>query len=206
MTTGEIVELILLRVNGGQLSPDSAVQREEIRVYLPAAVSAIIESKMDAKRLAAKRMGTPFSPPDDLYSAITVKGRMDETIKQVVLDLPKLIELNGNIQMVKQVGGAVFIKTTAVNMCEIRTGAFFYIQKASDGSNLIVLNTKLNYKCDFTVMAAFMPDFQNENSAFPYSTIERDLIEISVAHFKDQRATPGDQQIDTKDLNEPNNA
>lgn len=44
MKLGKFVELVLLNVNGGVLSPDHSVQRVDIKAFLPVAINAALDS------------------------------------------------------------------------------------------------------------------------------------------------------------------
>jgi hypothetical protein len=50
MTVGELIELVYLKVNGDNPSPDSTIMRADIRTYLPAAINYAMDKAYNLNR------------------------------------------------------------------------------------------------------------------------------------------------------------
>lgn len=98
MTKGELVELVLLGFTGGKLSADSNIKRDEIRVYLPAALSAalrdaIFEQRGQARADLAAGLLFDLDLDPNYYTPFTATPTYDTVRKVYYIDLPKLADL-----------------------------------------------------------------------------------------------------------------
>lgn len=85
MKKGEIVELVILKENGGVLTQDSKIKREDVTAILPAAINWAITGQFWANKQAT---GDSEYPSDFIatYPNVEVKTDTDRDLKYI--DLP----------------------------------------------------------------------------------------------------------------------
>lgn len=208
MTKGEVIDLILLSVNGGKLSDDANVQRGEIAAYMNIAFATAAKAMVVGDRALAMRQqpylaGAGFSALYKPYIATPVK---DESRGLHVVDLPDTAsssDMDGvgviypiknpsapYIRMLTAIGHAGMPALAAFPSFHVEDGKVFFHNLALPVGQLVINH---------------MPGVVGlgDDDAIPYSDEVIGLaIQAAESWFRRQRETRADDVSDDKDLNE----
>lgn len=199
---GRLIDLVLLRITGGQLSDDGAVQRSDIRAYLPIALNfATTKFYYSNKK---EELNRDF--PSYFYSYLPNLS-IARTGSVANVALPKLIlQFAGNqgVRNVTDDFGNTFtpLMDGELSMVNYYTEAFpntrFFQQQ---GQSLQLWNVT-EFATHVNVVAMADPSTLTDDDEMPIAAgIEADVIDLCVAHFQAQRQQPADDIVDTQDLN-----
>lgn len=216
MTIGEAIDLILLRANGGRLTQESAVQRADIRAYLPTALSYFLVAEMRQRRREAHEeagFGGSESWFDGTFPGVyTLTPAQDADSKIWYIDLAGAavsLPSGRGVQLVypsehpekpfvrlanpSQIAGAEYILGDQV---------FFWAQNTSNRVSRIRLFNYIGPACPVEVWAILNTDCLADTAQMPAPTnITMLVIDKCVDHFTGTRQTPSDNAMDGKDVN-----
>lgn len=206
ITKGEAIELVLLRVTGGELNDESSVQRNDIRVYLPAAINfAMTESyrvniQVEGNRDISSVFWAYFN---DL--TITVDATRHNwkyvTLPKGVMPLPR----NQGIRNVEDGEGGNFkplsdngLKTIKHTL-KIFTGAKYF---RLDGKKLYLFGMNPNMNNLPGVSMIVDVDDLADTDILPLPAgVEGKALDICFQWVSGQREVPEDIKTDKRDIN-----
>lgn len=214
MTKGEIIDLVLLNVSGGNFSPDINVTRQDIATRLSAQVaSSIPASKMNKELMAYRKSRNAYPDFDFRISPEFLKTYNADPIYDEVRCIyyiipPKKIAMYGDsIDSVFPVGSNVeFIKIRdafEVQGMPLLNTTFWYFEHNA-GDKVYLLNLPLPVGTLSIRMLVDIDDLDDdEDIPIPADQIAK-VIDDMVLYFKDQVQTfPEDEIADNiEDSNE----
>lgn len=205
----ELVDLVMLAVNGGEFSSEAAVQRPEVESYLPSACHALIRESV--YRVRAHSRETAESPVLDpfYYTTLHLDVQEDTTRAAKYVELPGVIQslpakhaleavfntqkpnssycINYNPSMVSEALKDIMVQCWYETVGEA-SRIYFY----GEPSDL----------CKVTVRAAMEISPLLGEARIPLPTdLEDPVIERCIAHFRGQRGMPADVTLNQKDVN-----
>lgn len=198
---GVAIDLILLRLNGGQLTDDEAVQRDDIRAYLPVAYNYVTSKAYYTN----KREEGDRDFPSSFYGTFTCpitqsNGVATITFPQTVVPLPSnqgiryVIDNCGNTYTPLNDGEVPMINYYKTQFPLVRfyrrTGLvaqLWNISPVASSVNIVVMVAPENFvdTDDLPIQAG----------------MEQDFLDLVIQHFTGQRQTPADKTVDDKDIN-----
>lgn len=206
MTKGELIEVVLLAVAGGKLSSESDVWREDIRVYLPAAVrQAVKEYIYETKAQDRAERMVNHGIDEGLLSTVIRTPEKDTSRGLWYIQLPKVMPLphgwflaSASPQKSGAVQYALFPSQAAtVAVEEFMTGIYGWPE--ADSSRVYFSDMALPV-CPMMVRAAVdVEGLEDSDESNVYSMVEARVIELCKAHFREQRGTPKDALLDNQD-------
>lgn len=204
MKKGILVELVLLRLNGGVLNDESAVLRSDISAYLPSAVNyALTKSynigiQVDSTRdISGLFWGTFY----DLPVIRSVGRRPRIALPKGTIALPR----NQGIRIINDGCGGVYTPLMDADLQTIN-----YYKDFFPGSKFFRLYA------DFIDFYGISPvvetiselgmivrteDLEDDDELPIPAGMEEDVINLCDRHFGGQRETPADKIENTVDLN-----
>jgi hypothetical protein len=215
MTRGELTELILLAMVGGKLTNDSNVKREEINVFLPAALAtasrdAIFEQRAQARADLAAGVLSSFDNDPAFYKPFTATPVKDDTNGFYYIVLPQLMALPHNWETrtayIQKNPAAPFVKMMGATAF---AGAERYLNGISGywveyGIAPKMYFTSMPYPiCPVIAEIVQSPEGLGQDDTLPYpdAVIEKS-IRYAERHFGIQVSRPADNRSDNKDVNE----
>jgi len=214
MTKGKFIELVLLRVNGGNLPSDSDVWRVDIEAYLPAVTNYVTKQKyFDDKNQA--RLDRVMNMNDEFLEAQTkvyreVPVSTDQTNGQNYIELPSKLSSVGGISSLKNIRpqcGCQFSQI-GISDCSIAeslasdlgTERLYYV----DGDRVYFM-PRLPIQTKYLVVSMVpSADDLSEDDELPLPVgYELEAIALAAEHFTAQRFGPADNkpdEIDNKNL------
>lgn len=203
MLQGVFIDLCLLRVNGGILTDDGAVQRADIRAYLPIALNFATTKFYYSNKTQELSRDFPswfYTEYDGLI--IDRTGSVPKiTLPKIALQMPsnqgirRIMDDCGNTFTPIQDGEASMINYYASSMPNLR----MYLPI---GLQTIFLYNVTKLAQHVNALIIIDPTQFDDATNLPISAgLEQDVLDLMVAHFTAQRQQPGDVIADTKDLN-----
>ena len=216
----EIVDLVLLQVNGGDFTTESAVMRADVEAYVPAAAQAairesIFQSSADgrAERNSLGMSGATIGPAYYRTYDITLQDDTDRDMKYA--DLPGLIQDWPGDRGISAVLGK---KAPNVNFTKLSgPGQWSYVSDLADAVDMywhetspdatatrLYFPTVTDLPCSLLAIAAIQitSDMGDAEVAIPSGVLEI-TIQKCVTHFRGQREMPEDVIVDNHDVNAP---
>lgn len=202
MTRGVLIDLVLLRVGGGNLTEDGAVQRDDIRSYLPIALNfATTKFYFSNKREEYNR-----DFPSSFYAYFTALPIVKTTTTATVA-LPQLaLQFAGNqgIRLVQDDAGNTWTPAQdgEISMINYYLTTFpnlrIFVQQ---GKSLKLFNVS-KFTTYVNVTMILDPVALTDDSELPMAAgLEVDVIDMCVQHFSAQRQQPADVDVNKHDLN-----
>lgn len=204
MTRGEIIEICLLRINGGTLNSEASVHREDIRAYLPSAVNyALTASYNIGIRAEGIRdiSGLFWGSFYDLAITRTEPRKPRITLPKGTIALPR----NQGIRRIVDDCDQVYTPLQDGDLHSIE-----YMQNVLSGSNffrlfptyieLYTLNplvTKIN---ELNMITRTEDLLDTDILPIP-AGMEDTVIDLCYDKFSPQRRNPADKLNNTVDLN-----
>jgi hypothetical protein len=202
MTVAEYIELVYLRVTGGQPSTDNSVMLTDIRAMLPAAANYAMDKAYNINLRDEGDRDVPsefYGQYDDVPIDRTGKIPFIELVKGVVP-----LKIGAGIRFVYDDCGGQYSPLSDSDMSTIN-----YYGKQMDGMkwfrrigmnlNLYGLNPLagvLNYQA-----VTRIEELEDTDEMPIQAGYEKDVLDILIQHFSGQRSMPYDNIIDTKDVN-----
>jgi len=201
MVQGVAIDLVLLRVNGGKLTDDGNVQRDDIRAYIPIACNLVTSKAYYVNRQQEGDRDFPSSFYGTYNCAISQSNGVATIVfPKTVVPLPSnqgiryLIDNCGNTYTPlndSEVPMINYYKTQFPNIRFYRrTGMVAQLWNVSPLAN--------------NVNAVIMIDPENfaDTDELPIQAgMEQEFLDIIVQHFTGQRQQPADADVDSKDVN-----
>lgn len=114
MTKGEMTSLILLAINGGQVTQDANIQRPEVEEYLSAAINYVYTKAKRIARREAMSTGEEYYPTTAFAPTVPVSVLFDTTRQLSYIDIPNNVytdtSCDGILQLSPLVGEDQFVK------------------------------------------------------------------------------------------------
>jgi len=203
MKKNVLIDLVLLDLNGGELNDESAILRQDIEAYLPAAVnyamnkSYNINIQVEGNRdMSALFYGSFFDLP-----IVRELGRVPKIfLPKGTVALPR----NQGIRYVSDGCGGTFAPLmdadlhTIVHYSKILPDNKFYRLKQGyiELWNISPIAETLNME-----MIVSVEDLDDDDELPLQAGVEEDAINLCLQHFDPQRKTPADKINNTVDLN-----
>lgn len=209
----ELADLVLLAVNGGQFTSESAVQRPEVNSFIPAAAHQALQEyvfRMQQEK-RADRSSSGFGSTildGSFYTTFILAATLDEKRKAYYIELPGAVQSIPGIHSIESIfpkglpgEGYTIVHgpSGALNLGEVMPSAWHEIHGTK---TRIYFDALPKDACD-TVVRAVMEVASclgDEPLAIPRA-YELRIIDLCVAHFRGQRQTPADGLIDNHDVN-----
>lgn len=212
----ELVDNVLLAVNGGEFTSEMAVQRPDVESYVPQAAHTVIRNAVFGLK-ADKRseigttgsIGVQIDP--GFFETYTLTVAFDETRQIHYADLPSVVASfpgDGGINAVfgKTNPGLMFVKVNGPQEYSVLGDladamSVFWHEPLSTYSRIFLPNAD-DGVCDIMVRAALEISPALGDSRIPLPVgLEAMVIAMSVEWFRGQRSMPSDVILDNKDSN-----
>ena len=214
MIFSELVDLVLLAVNGGDFVPEAAVLRPEVESFVPAAAHKVIRNEIFRLKQEARAdknaSGIAKTAVDSgFYVSYTLSTKSDLVrgikyveLPGVLLSLPVISPLE-----------SVFPPKAPQNQFTIISGPSAIMEgfegvlvqaweENVGGVSRVFLHGIQEDACDVIVRAAVEVSSMLGDLPLPVPVgLEYDIIQLCIAHFRGQRAAPADVIVDNKDVN-----
>lgn len=199
---GVLIDLVLLRVNGGVLNDSGAVQRTDIRAYLPIAINYATQKAYYINR---KEEGDRDFPAGfyGTFSGLSI----NKSGKVPYIELPKAVAQlpsNQGIRYLTDDCGNTYTPMsdadyTMINhyKCIFGEERFYH----PIGNRIELFNMSKLAETSNLIAMADPTTFDDDTDLPIQAGMESDVIDMTVAHFLGQRATVGDIVVDEKDVN-----
>lgn len=202
MIQGVIIDSVLLRVNGGVLTDDGAVQRSDIRAYLPAALNFATTKFYYSNK--TQELSRDF--PSSFYASFP-NLTIDRTNRVPQVILPKLALQMSSNQGIRRIHDDLGNTFTPVQDGEV--SMINYYAKSFPNLRLFLPMGQIIQLFNITALAQHInavimldPTEFTDDTELPIAAgLETDVIDLCVQYFTAQRQQPGDVIADTKDLN-----
>ena len=204
MSFAEVVDVILLQINGGSLSIDSAVQRPEIEEYFPTAMSNawLLLAKQTGAKRGALAMSNAFA---EIYGSFDLQTTQEGSLRYV--SLPGVVVDYSGVPLVADVivGNCRHIRVSTKSiLITAMFDAFWPLNSTNEEGDDV---TRLYLKCaqppkSVYVSAALLPSASrpDEKVMAPDGVIQVAIDEV-VTKFRPQRQMPNDTAADLSDVN-----
>lgn len=202
MKQGVAIELVLLRVNGGELTDEGSVQRADIRAYLPVAINYVTSKAYYTNR---KEEGDRDFPSSfyGTFDGIVIDRNGNVpiiTLPKMVVDLPS----NQGIRYITDDCGNTFTPLSDADFQMVNyyknmfPGERFYrrIGLVVQLWNLSPLAKHIN-----SIIMIDPTEFDDDTTLPIQAGMEQDVIDLCVQHFTAQRQQPADVVANKTDLN-----
>lgn len=210
MTKGELIESVLITINGGDLSDDNDFRREDIEAMLNAAIAESIESYQRGRRQERiqdiRLMGgegpeeSPFLVTME-YTPVKHPARTDLHY----IDLPFRVQsfVGGGLDDVfPAVGFASYVKVSSRRQISGipsvgMQATFFWTETADDRKTEVLLYNLGEPVCSHYVRVAVDPAQQDyDDELLLPAGVEMDVIRKLTAHFLQVMQLPGEEEND----------
>lgn len=215
----ELVDNVLLAVNGGEFTSESAVQRPDVESYVPQAAHTVIRNavfglKADKRSEigATGSIGVQIDP--GFFETYTLTVAYDETRKIHYADLPSVIQSwpgDGGINAVfgKTNPGMTFTKVNGPQeystLGDLAVAMSLYWHEPYSTYSRIFLPNADDGVCDIMVRAALEISPALGDSRIPLPVgLEAMVIAMSIENFRGQRSMPADTTLNNQDVNAMN--
>lgn len=216
----ELVDLVLLSVNGGEFTSEAAVQRPDVESYVPQAAHTVIRNavfglKADKRSElgATGSIGVQIDP--GFFETYTLTVAFDETRQIHYADLPSVIQSwpgdNGiNAVFGKTNPGLTFVKVNGAQEYSAfgdlaDAMSVYWHEPASSGTSYfsrIFLPSADDGVCDIMVRAALeiSPALGETRIPLPVG-LEAMVCQMAIEWFRGQRGMPADNLLTNNDVN-----
>lgn len=212
----ELVDNVLLAVNGGEFTSEMAVQRPDVESYVPQAAHTVIRNAVFGLK-ADKRseigttgsIGVQIDP--GFFETYTLTVTFDETRQIHYADLPSVIQSwpgDAGINAVfgKTNPGLTFVKVNGPQeysvLGDLADAMSVYWHEPYSTYSRIFLPSANDGVCDIMVRAALeiSPALGDSRIPLPIG-LEAMVIQMSVEHFRAARSMPADPLLTNNDVN-----
>ena len=216
MVFTELVDNVLLAVNGGEFTSEAAVQRPDVESYVPQAAHAVIrnavfglKAESRSERAATGVAGVVIDP--GFFETYTLDVVYDDTRKMRYADLPSFVQSwPGDAGMDSVFGktspSSQYVKVNGPNGYAslgdlVNAMSVYWWENTSTASRLWLPGAD-DGVCDICVRAALeiSPSLGDTRVPIPVG-LEALVVQMAVEHFRGQRAMPQDTIVDNKDVN-----
>lgn len=211
MKKGEIIDLVLLRINGGVLSSDNSVRREDVSAIISPALSLVIKNEQRLRTrestVSLRAMGYATSHSlEDLYTTFTLTPIKDEkgrycinlpyepqkvaSAPMIRNVMPSSVELHYEYVYVRSKNELIGLKTDI---------SFFWYEKTQSAPKLYFWNIQEPI-CDIDLDMVLDADgLSDEDDISVPGGLEIDLINICAEWFSGQKMTLSEYMPDGLD-------
>lgn len=205
MTKGKFIELVLLKIEGGQLNDSSSVDRRDIRTYLPASINFVM---VEAYRVNIQVEGVRdlpsffygYFPTNDILTDTTRHNWKYIVAPKAYVPLPR----NQGVRSIED-GEGYNLKPLSDNafrqihkLHKIFTGDKFY---RPEGMKIYLWNlpsVTTNVPCSLIVDS----DVLEDTDVLPIQAgLEGKAIDICVEFMTGERQMTADRKSDERDIN-----
>ena len=190
MNYGELIELILLRVNGGELGGESAVQFADVQTYAPVAINEAVRQYVLS--------GVSIDQSSPIFSSKTYTPVLHKD-KVYKITIDKTHSWSSSVSEVYDDTMTQLFPATSMS-------ALISLEKSGMKAYYAAGNGVIYLVCpdgDVTVRGAFTADLECDMTVKVPGAHEvlATAIEMAVNHFKEQRMLP---QVNTPSANDIN--
>lgn len=199
MTKAQLIELVLLRVSGGKLSPDIVVRREDIEAMFPAVFSFVISQDPTRQQVLKEfRVNGP--------GAIQTLAAFTSTLITPIQGDPyyymEPVAANdtGNwVARVASKSGPEYVKVRSAS--DVQSSPLQFPVFWTEGKRVYIYNQELN--CELRVTYQLDPSGFEDDDDIPFPDGgEAKVIDLLCAHFEKQRGNPTDYRTNDHDVKE----
>ena len=219
MTKGEIIDIILLRVNGGVLSSDSKVRREDVSAMLSPAISAVLKQEERIRKresiISMRALGyTSMDTRNDLYTRVVLKLEKDEDEELYKANLPYTPSSVSGVAMIKNVKPksskqldmfAPAQDEASLIGLEQLDQVFYWYEKVNGKPLIYLYNVGLPACNELTAqMVIDISSLSDDEEVLVPRGLEIDMLILLVEWFTGERMQPGEFAINGIDDFEQN--
>lgn len=199
MTKAELIELVLLRVSGGKLSPDIVVRREDISAMFPAAYSFIV-SEDKTKQQGIREF--KVIGPGIIQSLATFTSVLLTPTKgnpYYYFDPVAANDTGRWVARVASLTGPEYVMVTSAS--DVQSSPLKFPVFWTEGKRVYIFNQELN--CQLRVTYQLDPSGFNDDDDIPFPDGgEAKVIDYLCTHFEKQRGNPTDYRTNDHDVKE----
>lgn len=205
MTKAVIVDLVLLRINGGVLSAESAVWRVDILAYLPGAINYVLTKQ---ENIQLKEEGDREVPGEFVAAYYDLPILKDDARNEYYIELPELpiaFRSNRGIRLLIDNCNNTYapLRETAIGglkrLLKMLGDKGMYWYRGM--KRVAIYNApKLANKINAYIIKNINSYGLNDELPIP-AGMEPEVINILYQYFSGERQAPADRITDEKDLN-----
>lgn len=205
MTKAVLVDLVLLRINGGVLSAESAVWRVDILAYLPGAINYVLTKQ---ENIQIQQEGDREVPGEFIATYYDLPILYDTARRESYIELPELpiaFRSNRGIRLLMDNCNNTYapLRETAIGglkrLLKILGDKGMYWYKGL--KRIAIYNKpKLANKINAYIMKNIDSYGSDDELPIP-AGMEPEVINILYQYFTGERQAPADRITDEKDLN-----
>lgn len=205
MLFNEIVDLVLLAVNGGQFSSESAVQRPDVEAYVPAAIDAAIrEEAILLLRLRRQDGSSEAAIGSEFYTKYKLVPAVDSESGLYYVELPSLVSIPGlmaiqAITPVKNPSDTIILASSVKHLIDMDLKQA-WIERYGDKTRIYFKGVDQSCPVYVFAMTQAISAGADDDIKLP-GGLDARVIAICVAHFRQQRDMPADVIVDNHDVN-----
>lgn len=206
MIFSELVDLVLLNVNGGRFSGESSVIRVDVESYVPAACHAVIRKSIFEARQLARAESEPVSIDGGYYQTYILPVKEDTDRKVQYVALPGVLQslpAKHSIDSVSPEGnpsGQFYVIQGPAFITDSADGLFTQCWHEVHGEESRIYIYGGKSLCNVVVRVAMSISSMLGDSHLPLPIgLEYEVIVACVEHFRQQKITPQDVVLDNKD-------
>lgn len=205
MLFAEIVDLVLLAVNGGQFSSESAVQRPDVEAYVPAAIDlAVREEAILLLRLRKQDGSSDAAIGSEFYTKYKLVPSVDSESGLYYVELPSLVSIPGllaiqSITPAKNPLDTVVVVSSVKHLIDMDLKQA-WIERYGDKTRIYFRGVDQSCPVYVSAMTQASSSGADGEVKLP-GGLDARVIEICVAHFRQQRGMPADVIVDNHDVN-----
>jgi len=199
VTKAEVIELVLLRVSGGKLSPDIVVRREDIAAMFPAVFSFVISQdkarKEDIREFRVVGPGAMQNLATFTSTLITpTQGDPYYYMEPVAAN-----DTGDWVARVASKSGPEYVKVRSAS--DVQSSPLRFPVFWTEGRRVYIFNQELN--CELRVTYQLDPSGFADDDDIPFPDGgEAKVIDLLCAHFEKQRVNPTDYRTNDHDVKE----
>lgn len=196
MTKAELVEIVLLRVSGGKLSPDITVRREDIETMFPVVYSLVVSANPSKQQsLKEFRITGPQLPILSTFqSAIITPNQGDP---YYYIDPVGANDTGNWVARIAPKTGEEFIRVRSAS--DVQSISFPVPVFWTEGKRIYIHNQLIN--CPLRVTYQLDPLAFEDDDDIPFPDGEEaKVITYLCEHFEKQRMNPTDYRTNDHDV------
>lgn len=196
MTKGELIELVLLRVSGGKLSPDITVRREDIEIMFSAAYNLVVSQDQSEKHNIKefRLLGPQFALLSTFQSTLITPTPGDP---YYYMEPPGANDTGDWVARVAPKTGQEFIRVRTAS--DVQSISFPVPVFWTEGKRIYIYNQMSD--CQLRVTYHIDPRHFDDDDEIPFPDGgDAKVIEYLCEYFEKQRMNPTDYRTNDHDV------
>jgi hypothetical protein len=204
MTKGEIIDTVLIRINGGVLNSESAVWRVDLEAYIPAAVNYALVAM---ENIQIKDEGDREMPGDFVACyELPIQYNEDRRVDFVALTVaPIAFRSNRGIRLIIDNCNHTYAPMRETGVSGINKilkylghkGLYWY----QGNNDIFIYNKPKLANRLFVYIIKNVKSYAMDDELPIPAGMEADVMNIMYEYFTGQRQVPADRKSDQRDLN-----